>query len=477
MDSTLTIEAPSFFDETQRQSPDAISSISGAFGLQLHDSTLDGVADTLIERSEAGNKTRVVFVNAHCINQMCRNPEYDNAVRSADYVLPDGSGIAIANVMFSGRSCTNLNGTDLAPILFEKAAKKGLSVYFFGGLPGVAKHMSQKLTQRFSGLKVAGFRQGYFHPSQEKRVIQEINDARPDMILVAMGVPRQDVWLARHAHQLNAKMVMGVGGLFDFLSERLPRAPKFLRIMGSEWVYRLMQEPKRMWKRYILGNPEFIGRAFIESSKENRVRLLRKVNLTVKRFIDVVGAFCGLVVLSPFFLMTSVAIGLESRGPILFRQIRVGKNGREFSLLKFRSMLSEAEVDKNRLVLLNKHGGDGVTFKMRNDPRITRIGRLIRKYSIDELPQLWNVLRGDMSLVGPRPALPHEVTRYTNFQYKRLAAKPGLTCTWQVSGRSNIAFEKQAEMDIKYINEQSILTDLVILLKTPKAVISAVGAY
>ncbi len=195
----------------------------------------------------------------------------------------------------------------------------------------------------------------------------------------------------------------------------------------------------------------------------------------IKRTVDVLGASAGLLLSAPIMLVVVVAIKLESRGPVLFRHVRLGRDGRPFVMFKFRSMCQDASVLQAQLV--SENGVPGPVFKIRSDPRITRIGHLIRKYSIDELPQLWNVLRGEMSLVGPRPPIPDEVTRYHPWQRERLAVKPGLTCTWQVSGRSDIPFDEWMQMDIEYVRTRSLLMDLKLLLLTVPAVISARGAY
>ncbi len=197
--------------------------------------------------------------------------------------------------------------------------------------------------------------------------------------------------------------------------------------------------------------------------------------LIAKRIIDLFGASAGLLLAGPIMLVVAVAIKLESRGPILFCHPRLGKDGRPFVMFKFRSMCQEASVLQPQLV--SENGVPGPVFKIRADPRITRIGHLIRKYSLDELPQLWNVLRGEMSLVGPRPPIPDEVARYHPWQRERLAVKPGLTCTWQVSGRSDIPFDEWMQMDIEYVRTRSLLMDLKLLLLTVPAVISARGAY
>jgi exopolysaccharide biosynthesis polyprenyl glycosylphosphotransferase len=195
----------------------------------------------------------------------------------------------------------------------------------------------------------------------------------------------------------------------------------------------------------------------------------------VKRIIDVIVAFCGLVLAAPVLLVAAIAVKLDSPGPVLYRQPRLGKDGRPFVMLKLRSMTQDATQLQAALAHANE--AIGPVFKIRSDPRITRVGRFIRKTSIDELPQLWHVLLGDMSLVGPRPPIPEEVARYEPWQRERLAVKPGLTCTWQVSGRSDIPFERWVQMDIDYIRHRNLWLDLKILLQTIPAVLSGRGAY
>ena len=195
----------------------------------------------------------------------------------------------------------------------------------------------------------------------------------------------------------------------------------------------------------------------------------------LKRLLDIVVSSMALVVASPVFLITAIAIKLDSPGPIFFQQTRVGKWGTTFGCYKFRSMYIDAEKRKAELSARNE--ADGPIFKIRNDPRITRVGRIIRKLSIDELPQLINVLKGEMSLVGPRPALPREVAQYEFDQLRRLDAVPGITGLQQVSGRSDLSFKRWVELDIQYIAEQSFLKDIEILLKTLPAVLTGRGAY
>jgi exopolysaccharide biosynthesis polyprenyl glycosylphosphotransferase len=194
-----------------------------------------------------------------------------------------------------------------------------------------------------------------------------------------------------------------------------------------------------------------------------------------KRWIDVFGSFFLMVLLSPVLLATAIAIKLTSRGPVLYAHERIGRDGEPFRMFKFRSMRLGAHDDRGGVLHLNEAGGP--VFKIKDDPRITRVGRVIRKLSIDELPQLLNVLRGDMSLVGPRPPLPEESESYGPRERQRLAVTPGITCIWQVSGRSDIDFETWVDMDLEYIETWTLRADLKLLLLTIPAVISGRGAY
>lgn len=186
--------------------------------------------------------------------------------------------------------------------------------------------------------------------------------------------------------------------------------------------------------------------------------------LILKRMIDIIGSIICIVLVSPVLLVTAVLIKLESKGRILFSQIRVGLHGKEFKIYKFRSMVDGAEALRKSIE--HKNEMSGPMFKVRDDPRITKIGRFIRKTSIDELPQLINVLKGEMSLVGPRPSLPSEVEKFEPWMLKRLEVKPGLTCYWQVSGRNNICFEDWMKLDIDYVNYRNIQGDIRLILKT-----------
>ena len=194
------------------------------------------------------------------------------------------------------------------------------------------------------------------------------------------------------------------------------------------------------------------------------------IYLTLKRLMDIVGASLGLLIASPIMLIVAILIKLEDpKGPIFFSQIRNGAYPMTFKMYKFRSMYIDAEERLQDLMHLNEQSGPA--FKIKDDPRITKIGKFIRKTSLDELPQLFNVLKGDMSLVGPRPAIPREVEQYTAYQKQRLFVKPGLTCIWQVSGRNNIEFDQWVELDIEYIKTRSLWLDIKLILLTIPALL------
>lgn len=208
---------------------------------------------------------------------------------------------------------------------------------------------------------------------------------------------------------------------------------------------------------------------------ENSLRKLREderiqpkegpIYLFFKRAMDIIGSLCGIILLSPLLIIVALAIKIEDpRGSIFFSQQRCGKDNKLFPMYKFRSMVSNAEELLEELMEHNEM--DGPVFKIKEDPRITRVGKFIRKTSIDELPQLFNILRGDMSIVGPRPAIPHEVAEYSDYHKQRLLVKPGLTCIWQVSGRNSIGFDEWMEMDLEYIEKRNLWMDIKLIFKT-----------
>ncbi|MFE5128525.1 sugar transferase, partial [Bacillus mobilis] len=207
-----------------------------------------------------------------------------------------------------------------------------------------------------------------------------------------------------------------------------------------------------------------------ETVKKQDILAAEEVNqnglyLFMKRFIDIFGSLCGIILLSPIFLIVAVLIKIEDpKGPVLFKQVRIGKSEKEFGMYKFRSMVTDAEDQLKDLLQHNEVSG--AMFKMKDDPRVTQIGKFIRKTSIDELPQLLNVLKGEMSLVGPRPPLPREVKEYTSYDKQRLLVTPGCTGLWQVTERNSVGFKEMVELDLTYIKNRSLGLDIKLILKT-----------
>jgi len=433
--------------------------------VDLVDATPEAVINTLLQPG----RNRVFFYNAHCANLRATDANYAQALARADVILPDGIGIELAARMRGDTLTSNLNGTDVLPPLLAEAALQGKSVFLFGGKPGTAQNAAAHLKSIIPGLQIAGTRDGYGEAQDTEAAVNAINASQADILLVAMGVPMQELWLDRHGHRIDADLMLGVGGLFDFWAGNVKRAPLWLRQLKSEWVWRLAMEPRRLAQRYLLGNFAFMWRATrhaVSSSSQYAIH---------KRLLDMVLGLGALVVLSPILLLICAAIRVESPGAAIFSQKRVGRNGKLFTLYKFRSMHLDAGERRQELLATSDRGG--ICFKARNDPRVTRVGRVLRRFSLDELPQIVNILSGKMSIVGPRPALPEEVAAYSRRAHRRLSVKPGLTGIWQVSGRADINFDRMVDMDIAYARSRSILLDLMLIAATFQAVFKGRGAY
>lgn len=231
------------------------------FGAEFMNITMNGALTLIADAVKSSLKKKIFFVNADCLNTVFKDKEYFAALKSADHVFPDGIGVNIGCRLIGSPLRENVNGTDMLPFLCAMMAERGYSLYLLGAAPGVAATMRRNLEQRHPGLRVVGERDGFFdHATGSGEVVEQVNAARPDVLLVGFGAPRQEKWIVAHAAELACHVVMGVGGLFDFYSGRIRRAPRWVRELGLEWVFRLAMEPGRMWRRYIIGNPLFIYR-------------------------------------------------------------------------------------------------------------------------------------------------------------------------------------------------------------------------
>ena len=465
-------------------------------GVRFINTTMENAVDLIKENVKNRKKSKFYFINADTLNKTYSKSSLRNILNKTPYVFPDGSGIKMACNIMNMPLKQNVNGTDMFPFICNMAQKEGMKIFLYGAKDGVAKQMKIKVLKEFPNLHIVGAINGYNLHNNE--VINMINHSNADIVFVAKGAPLQEEWIDTYSNKISAPIIVGVGGLFDFYSERIPRAPIWIREIGLEWTYRLIKEPKRMWKRYILGNPLFLIRTYLWNKKQKQKRM-KKYYDTVqskrifsflpdiscmlyrfypigKRIIDICGTLLATLLLAPLMIIVAIFIRIESKGAILFSQKRVGLNGKLFNMYKFRSMVQNAETLKKDLSETNE-SKDGVIFKMKDDPRITKVGKFIRKWSIDEIPQLFNVLNGDMSLVGPRPPILSEVKEYETNELKRLHIVPGITCYWQIYGRSEIPFKQQVDLDKKYIRRCCLWTDIKILFATIPAVLAKKGAY
>jgi exopolysaccharide biosynthesis WecB/TagA/CpsF family protein len=443
------------------------------FGLPLANATLADAAQEIVARAVRGQRSIIQFVNAHCINSLKSSAAYSRALSVADTLLGDGSGMRLAARFAGVETPPNLNGTDLFPHLCNEAAENDQPIFLLGGGEGVAEKAGEAMERKNPKLRIAGCTNGFWSANEEAALIERINASGATILLVGLGVPKQEKWIARNRNRISVPVVLGVGGLFDYYSGRIPRAPQWMRSFGAEWVWRFLQEPRRLASRYLVGNTVFVFHSLIHAWSA-RGHADSYANAS-KRTLDIAIALLALVLLGPIFAAICLLVTMEDRGPVFFKQTRIGANGKPFKMWKFRSMSVDAEA--RRASLLAQSERDSTCFKMKHDPRITRIGAIIRRASLDELPQLVNVLKGEMSIVGPRPALPSEVITYQERERGRLHGKPGITCIWQVSGRAEIPFEQQVEMDIHYLSRKSIAQDIGLIAKTIPAVLTGRGAY
>jgi N-acetylglucosaminyldiphosphoundecaprenol N-acetyl-beta-D-mannosaminyltransferase len=233
------------------------------FGLRMLNMTMANAVGLLSEKIETAEKSPVFFVNPDCLNKAFDDVHYYNILSNNNIVFPDGIGIALAGKILKTPLLENLNGTDMLPHLCELASSKGYNIFLLGASPGVAEAMKVRLVQKYQYLRICGTRDGFFNwDSEALGVIDTINNLNTHILLVAFGAPLQELFIHKYSNFINAPIQMGVGGLFDFYSDRIPRAPLWMRQIGLEWVFRLLMEPKRMWRRYILGNPLFLFRVF-----------------------------------------------------------------------------------------------------------------------------------------------------------------------------------------------------------------------
>jgi len=252
------------------QHPDTVYTELEVFGIKMLNMTMPEAIDIIDGRISQRIKSQIWFVNADCLNKTFQDEEYRSILRNGEIIFPDGLGVNLAGKMLGTPLRGNVNGTDMFPFLCELCRQNSYSMYLLGAGVGVAEAMKVAVLAKYPGLKINGVHDGFFNWEKEgTQVIDEINNCKPDMLLVAFGAPLQEKFISRYGNQIDASVMMGVGGLFDFYSGRIPRAPQWMRDIGMEWTFRLLQEPQRMWKRYILGNSLFLFRVFSSKLRKN----------------------------------------------------------------------------------------------------------------------------------------------------------------------------------------------------------------
>jgi N-acetylglucosaminyldiphosphoundecaprenol N-acetyl-beta-D-mannosaminyltransferase len=251
------------FNETREAAPRKVEIL----GIRIDNLTMAEAIDWIGHRLSAEGQALICMTNAHCANVSCVNPAYQRTLLNSGLNLADGIGVRLAAKIKRTPIRQNVNGTDLFPRLCAMLQNESASIYLLGGRPGVAARVAEWIGSQYPNTVVAGFRDGYFTPGEEDAVTEVIRASGASIVLVAMGVPQQELWIQRNLPRMGAKVVIGVGGLFDFYSGRIPRAPEWMREIGFEWVYRLLQEPGRMWKRYLIGNWTFLFRFFLYELK------------------------------------------------------------------------------------------------------------------------------------------------------------------------------------------------------------------
>ena len=553
-----------------------------------------------------GKQHQIAYINAHCMDYAFKDREYKDILTHSDILYADGMAIVWASYFYGDPLPERVNLGDFLPELCKLCVKKGYKIFLSGGETGVAEKVSERLKKSFPNLKIAGTYHGFFKEDDNGTVIDMINKSGADIVLVGMGVPRQEKWIYKNKDKIKAPVLWGVGGLFDYYAGRIKRAPVWMRKAGLEWLFRLSLEPARLWNRYLIGNvllllrlflpliadavlvtaawisaywvrlfidPFFkipigpfpaycrmiplliivwplicsfsglyntrrryvelgrlpamlkaagiglvfmaivsyafreigIARSFlaiwalinllfllatravfsrvtplvsIEKTTEwvrlNRIKGMETLDLfshepgiiytLCKEAMDKTLALAAILATLPLWAVIVLFIRTDSEGRAMFAHERVGKDGKHFKMYKFRTMFKEADPN-------------GYAPIKEDDPRVTKVGSLLRRWSLDELPQLWNVLKGDMSLVGPRPEMPFIVENYKPWQRERLKVKPGITGIWQIVGRKDMPLKDNIEYDFYYIDNRSLILDLAILLKSLPAIIMRKGAY
>jgi len=578
--------------------------ISKILGVDVDKLSTEGVLKQIEAFVSGAGSHQVSYINAHCLNNAFSDKDYYDILTDSDLVYPDGMSIVWASYLYGDPLPERVNLGDFLYDLCKLCVEKRYKIFLLGGGEGVAEDTASHLKKKFPNLSIVGTHSGFFDKKDNEMAIDKINSSLADIVLVGMGVPKQEKWIAKNKNKLKPSVLWGVGALFEYYANNVKRAPIWMRKIGFEWLFRLFAESSRLKKRYLIGNPLFLIRAFlplivdmglvslawiiaywfrilispifsvpmrdfriylfmlvfvaltwplicsffglyraksspgyimqtadmIKASGTGLIfavfisfafreigiarsflgiwsilnlfllvflrRFLEKKNLIflqrpstydislpeetakiertsskqnpiyiiLKELLDKITALILVILTLPYWIVIAVVIKIDSKGPVFFWHKRVGKNGKPFNIYKFRTMHRDAQANAQ-------------APSAKDDPRVTRVGKFLRQFSLDEIPQLINVIKGDMSLVGPRPEMPFIVETYQQWQRDRFLVKPGITGLWQIAGRKDLPLQDNIEYDFYYINNRSLILDLAILFETISIVFIKRGAY
>lgn len=475
------------------------------------DATSYAAATELITGWAAQAESRcVIEVPVNAVMESYDDPRFRKVINNADLVVPGGVPIVWMLRALGLKSQQRVYGPELMLHVCEAAARHELPIGLYGGSERALDRLQTQLRSHYPGLPIAYACSPPFRPptpEEEANTLSEIRQSGCRVLFVGLGCPKQERWMARQRGKLPAVM-LGVGAAFDFLSGEKPRPFPWMQAMGLEWLFRWVTEPRRLFFRYAYHNPRFIvlaacqlllacwpkelrpraahmaqiGQPMEDDALEERLELRfeeslrqKRIYQILKRAIDVTGAVILLPLLAPVLLVIGGLVAATSSGPVIFRQSRAGYRGREFTMYKFRTMRQE---DRAEAPAAKGHpSGRGILVKGKRDPRVTPVGRFLRATSLDELPQVFNVLKGEMSFVGPRPLLSFMLAPYPEFARTRALVRPGITGLWQVRDReNNTSAEAMRLHDLEYISQFSLRSDLAILWRTLFVVVAGNGA-
>jgi len=393
------------------------------------------------------------------------NSSMEKLLNKAQILFSDGVGTSLATLLQSGLSAPRITGPDITNSGLKRWKSKPM--VFIGG----DQKTYENIKRKFGLTRSVYIEREHLPASQENtlRDVKKIKELEPDpeLIWVCLGSPKQEYWTMNAQDDFPNSRILPVGAAFDFLGGNRKRAPKAIQKIGLEWLYRFYQEPRRLFQRTVVTNLKLVLYSILYRGKVNAPLW--------KRCLDIALGLPLLVLAAPIMAISAAAIWLEDGYPVFYKQTRIGKDGVPFDFYKLRSMIHGAENYQEKLSDQNEYQ-NMVPFKIKNDPRITKVGKVIRRWSIDELPQLLNILKGDMSLVGPRPPLPREYAVYNDYEKKRMSVVPGLTGLCQIKARGKRCFRVQVNNDLRYIRKRKLGLDLWIILKTIPIVLSGDGA-